>query len=97
MTTDILLFFVGSVIVFLIGYYIIHSSLRLTNLGRIVSGLTVAIGALLDQAQALPWGSILDAARAEAVAFGIAAGMGIVHAFKVITDALNPPAPPPAG
>lgn len=97
MTMDIILFFVGTILVFFAGYYIIHSKMRFTNLGRIVSAIVLGGTTLLDQAQALPWGSILSAARAEAVAFGLSAGLVILHFYKVITDALglNSPEPPP--
>ncbi len=88
--------FAAAIVVFLAVYWLVHSKFNFTNLGRIASAAILALGTLLDQAQALPWPSILDTAKAEMVAFGIAAGMGLVHAWKLLQDALNPPATPPA-
>lgn len=89
--------FIAAIAVFLIIYWLVHNHFNFTNLGRIFSGAILALGTLLDQAQALPWPSILDAAKAEMVAFGIAAGMAIVHTWKMFQDMMNPSNPPPAG
>jgi hypothetical protein len=55
--------------------------LQFPNLGRIASAAMISIYALLDQFQALPWGSVLDDARAKIVGFAILAGMGVLHAI----------------
>ena len=87
-----LLIFLAAIAVFLGIYLVIHHGFGFISLGRISAAAVVAGTTLLDQAQSLPWPSILDAAKAEMVAFGIGAGLVILHVYKLFIDALNPPA-----
>ena len=59
--------------------------LQFPNLGRISATLILAVGTLLDQLNALPWGQILSEAEAKSVGFAIAIGMAILHVYDTVT------------
>ena len=88
-----IVFAVVVVATFLVLRYVIK--LQFPNLGRIASGLVLIGGTVLDQLNALPWGTILSDAEAKLVGFLIAAGMMILHVYDM-TKTPAPPTPPAA-
>lgn len=91
-----ILFFLGVMVAFFAVYIIIHHGAGWTSLGRISSAIVVGGGAVLDQLQALPWGSILDQAKVELVGFALAASMIVLHVIQLFMDAIKSPQAPPA-
>lgn len=77
-------------------YYLVHHTLNFPNLGRVSALVTVGLGALLDQLNALPWGTILSDAEAKLVGFAIALFMALMHVVDTVKAAPPPPPPPQA-
>ena len=71
--------------------------LKLPNFGRIGSAILLLGGTLLDQFNALPWGTILSDSEAKAVGFAIAVGMMFLHVADMVKNAsvqdVTPPSP----
>ena len=81
-------------VVFFIFYYVIHHGFKLTNLGRIGSAAIISLGALLDQINALPWGTILSDAEAKMVGFSVALGLALLHVMDTVKADMMAPAAP---
>ena len=82
--------------IFLVVRWVIKHPMNFGNLGRVASGLLLAGGALLDQLNVLPWGTILSDGQAKLVGFTIALGMAILHVWDMAKGNLAPPTPPAA-
>lgn len=75
---------------FAVIYYLVHHKMDFTNLGRISAALTLAAGTLLDQLNALPWGTILSDAEAKLVGFAIALSMAVLHVVDTVKNQVKP-------
>ena len=88
------LFVIAVLAVFLAVRWVIKSPMNFGNLGRIASALLLAGGALLDQLNVLPWGTILSDSQAKLVGFAIALGMALLHVWDMAKGQLGAPTPP---
>ena len=58
-------------------YFVAHA--LMPSWGTVITNAVTGIAVVLDIANALPWGTILDAKEAAAVAFAITAGNAVIR------------------
>lgn len=87
----LIIFAVVAMAVFGIFYVIIHKGMGFVGFGRVGAFLALSLGTLLDQFNALPWGTILNEGQAKLVGFSIALSMAVLHVVDQVKAELNNP------